>query len=658
MVNINKIVLSLTLLLTLSTWSQEKRIAKGDKSFSEYSFVEARNIYLEVVEKGYESADLYRKIADSYYFNAEMSKAVTWYEKLNNKFKDEVDPEYLFRYSQCLKNVGRYDESDKIMEQFNALSSTDQRAEYFASTRDYLNFIEIQSGKFEIESLDINSKYSDYAPSFKGETKLVFASAKPPKVTMQKVIHEWNELYFLDLYASEIGEDGKALSTPQKIKGKVNSMFHESSTTFTKDGLTMYFTRNNFTDKRLKSDSTGTTLLKMYRATFKNNKWRDVEDLPFNSDEYSVAHPSLSADGKQLYFASDMPGSKGLSDLYVVDVNEDGTFGTPKNLGDRINTEGRETFPYITDSGQLYFASDGHVGLGGLDVFVAVPDEEEKDGLSNPYNVGKPINSPDDDFSFVLNEATKIGYFATNRKGGKGQDDIYRFKQLEDLFTECRQYVSGVISDKNTKAPIAEAEVILLDEANQELNRIVTDNKGVYEFQLACEAKYVIRAAKVSYEPKEAMITATDAPEYKQELSLELDKGEVIADTEVKPGEDLAIVLQVNPIYFSFNRYEIRADDEPELQKVIVAMSQNPELKIEVRSHTDSMGDDQYNLYLSEKRAESTVNYIIQKGGIDASRVSGKGYGETELVNECANEVPCSIEKHRMNRRSEFIVIK
>ncbi len=647
--------ISLSLLTLFSVFSQEKRLEKADENFSRFAFVDARKIYLQVAESGYESLDLYKKLGDSYYFNAQLEDAVPWYEKLTSTYAEEIDPEYFFRYSQSLKSIKRYDDADRVMEKFNSLTGNDQRAEYFVNTRDYLKFIEMQSGKFRLLKLSVNSKYSDYAPSFNNQGQLIFASSRGGGSGMVKTLHEWNEMPFLDLFSSDIIKANGILQTPKKIQGKINTRFHESSTTFSKDGQTVYFTRNNYTKRKLGANVQGTILLKLYKATLEDGKWKNIEELPFNSNEYSVAHPSLSADGTKLYFASDMPDSRGLSDLYVIDINEDGTYGEPRNLGDKINTEGRETFPYVSDSGRLYFASDGHIGLGGLDVFVSVP--EELGVFSIPYNVGRPVNSPEDDFTFVLNEDTKIGYFASNRIGGKGNDDIYSFKQTGELITECNQYVTGVITDAASKEKLIEAEVILMDENNSELKRTVTNDKGQYKFDLECDTPYIVRAVKTNYKPTERILTTNNVLEYEHNLALQLGEGG-LAGKEVKPGDDLAKLLELKIIYFDLDKSDIRSDAEIELQKIIAALKEYQQLKIDVRSHTDSRGDDNYNMYLSERRAKSTIKYIIEKGGIDKSRVTGRGYGETAVINKCKNTVACSDQEHQLNRRSEFIVIQ
>ncbi|WP_188111986.1 PD40 domain-containing protein [Aquimarina sp. RZ0] len=286
--------------------------------------------------------------------------------------------------------------------------------------------LEKETENFRVDILEINSKYSDYAPSFyKGE--LVFASSRN-KGRLTTILHDLNNQPFLDLYTTKPAtKGGKSVI---RLKGSINTKFHESSAIFSKDGKTVYFTRNSYSNSTPVRSSKGIVLLKMYRATYHNGKWIDIEELPFNSAEYSIAHPALSLDEKFLYFASDMPGSYGESDLYMVELYKDGSFGTPQNMGSVINTSGRETFPYISDKGKLFFASDGHQGLGGLDIFMAVPTEYEKIKV---YNLGAPINSSEDDFTFIINEADKKGYFASNRKGGRGDDDIYSFEQIGPL---------------------------------------------------------------------------------------------------------------------------------------------------------------------------------------------------------------------------------
>ncbi len=645
----------ITLLYFAAGFSQERKLEKADEKYNSYSYIDARKIYIAVADKGYASSDLYAKIGDSYYFNAELDQALFWYEKLEDQFPNTMDVKHLYRYAQVLKSAKRYQESDTIMELFHQLSGNEIDQSAFAmNTQDYLHFIAMQSGKYEIIKLGINSSNSDFAPSFTHQGELVFSSSRE-YANMTNTVHEWNNMPFLDLFVATLSDTNTVLPRLKALKGKVNTKFHESSTTFSADGKTVYFTRNNYTKHKRKTDTAGTTLLKLYKARLQGGKWSDIMELPFNSNEYSVAHPALSNDGTQLYFASDMPGGKGLSDLYVVSIYADGTYGVPKNLGDAINTEGRETFPYCSESGRLYFASDGHVGLGGLDVFVSKSDSI---GFSRPYNLGEPINSSADDFTFILNEKDKVGYFASNRSvSGIADDDIYSFKQTDSLITSCQQHVNGKLLDKHTKEPLPEAVVLLINENNDIVNTMITGTTGEYSFSLECRKNYRIEGTKKDYAPSEVALSTHAILEYNYTIDLNLDS-DGLQYKEIKIGDDLGVALGLKSIYFDLGESYIRKDAKIELQKIIEVLREYPELKIDIRSHTDSRSSAYYNRRLSDRRAKSTMRYFVKKGGINASRITAKGYGESKLLNECEDGVPCSEIKHQQNRRSEFIVIQ
>ncbi len=648
-------VVLLLVSFSINAQNHEKKLSKADQIFKSYAYVDARAIYLDVAQKGYSSPSLYSKLADSFYFTGNLEDSVEWYEKLIQSYPEDLNPEYLFKYAQSLKSVERYKEADMIMEQFYTITKNDKRANFFAKKRDYLDFIKMQSDKFELYPLNINSKNSEYSPSFNYQNQIVFASSREKNNTFK--LHEWDEMPFLDLFASNIQEDNITLDDPIKLKGKINTKFHESSTSFSKDGKTVYFSRNNYLNHKLGKSKKGVVLLKLYKATLQNDSWENITELPFCSDNYSVSHPSLSLDGKKLYFASDMPGTLGQSDLFVVDILGDNTYGKPKNLGNKINTEGRETFPYVSNNGTLYFSSDGHIGLGGLDVFVSVPDEY---GFSDSYNVGRPINSPKDDFTFILNEETKIGYFASNRKGGKGNDDIYSFKQTEELITSCMQYIEGVITNEATGNPLTSADIVLLNKDEKVIREIISDANGNYRFKVACNENYTIKVKSKNFVPRDILAETTDAFEFINEIDISLINKEKLLPTtiEINIGDDLTKTLQLEPIYFGLNDAIITTETEVELQKIISIMNKYPDLKIEVRSHTDSRSSYWYNKKLSVQRMRATVQYITEKGGINWRRVRGKAYGERRLLNKCTDDVPCTEEEHQQNRRSEFIVRK
>ena len=633
-------------LVITSAHSQQRKISKGNKGFEKFAYVDSREIYLKVIEKGYESQDLYQHLGDSYYFTAELIEAEKWYELLINKYEDSISSDYLYRYAQSLKSNKKYSEADVIMDKFYKANPLDSRASNFENEKDYLAFIELQSGRSELYPVAMNSENSDYAPSFYND-KLVFASCRSESNESINN-HKWNEQPFSDLYVTNQGSEKAAISSLSK---KVNTKYHESTAIFTKDSTTIYFTRNNYTNNKYIENDNGANLLKLYSAKKEDNKWQKATELPFNSDEYSIAHPALSPDEKTLYFVSDMPGGKGMSDLYKVSIEKDG-YGSPISLGDPINTEGRETFPFIAKNGDLYFWSDGRPGLGGLDIFIAV--QKEDGSYKDAYNVGKPVNSSLDDFTFIINSETNIGYFASNRQGGKGSDDIYSFKQVKPLITYCVQPLKGIVKDKNTNQILSGAIVLLFDKDGNVITESVSGMDGSFIIeQVYCDKIYAIRATLEKYNPDEVSFETT---------SILMDQvNKILYLTPKVPiivGADLNNLLDLEPIYFDLDKSKIRPDAKIELEKVIAFMNKYPKLKIDIRSHTDSRANDAYNLNLSKRRNKATQEYIIAIGGVSSERIIGKGYGETQLVNECANGVSCSEEKHQLNRRSEFIIIE
>ncbi|WP_420573731.1 OmpA family protein [Kordia sp.] len=630
--------------------AQEKNIQKGNDEYDKYAFVDARKAYLKVAEEGFQSEDLFARLGDSYYFTADYENAAKWYGALYN-FSENINSEYLYRYALSLKSTEQYAASDAIMEKFYAAKGADYRAKLFVNERNYLDEIELQSGRFTTENAGFNSKLSDFAPAFY-QNQLIFSSNRSNRGATRR-IHDWNEQPFLDLYQINITSEnaGKTIS---KMPNSINTRYHESTAVYTKDGNTFYFTRNNYTDKEYRQDDSGTNKLKLYRATLENEKW-NVEELPFNSDQYSVAHPALSLDEKTLYFASDMPGGKGQSDLYKVEIR--GTeFGEPINLGDKINTESRETFPFISKDNKIYFASDGHVGLGGLDIFVSTIDRTNTYG--EVFNLGRPINSPEDDFTFIINETTGAGYFASNREGGVGDDDIYSFKRTQKIISTCSQKIEGVVLDETTSNPIPNAKVLLLDGDNNRVEETFAKDDGTFTFMLACNTQYSIRGSKEGFTTAEKSFGTTNELNKVIEKTLFLKAGNTLEKPIIAPiGSDLVTILGLNPIYFDLDKDVIRGDAEIELRKVVAIMKLYPTMKIDVRSHTDSRADDDYNMDLSNRRAKSTIEYLITNG-IDRSRLLGRGYGETRHVNRCSNGVPCSEYEHQLNRRSEFIIIE
>ena len=634
----------LTVFLLAMTFAQERRVVKGNKKYAEYSFSPAIDIYKKVLDKGYVNSDLLQKLGNSYYFNANYEEAEKIYKQLIETYGSEVGPEYFFRYAQTLKTLGDYTNGDSIMARFADMTSNDLRSKILKTAKDYKEEIARNSGRYELDLFEYNSKYSDFAPAFYKEG-LIFSSDRDTG-NLARYRHTWNSKDFLDIY--KVNADSSSRNTVVKMN-MINSRLHESTSVATKDGNTIYFTRNNFIDGKSTKDDEGVVRLKIFRIIWKDGQWSNLEELPFNSDSYSVAHPALSLDEKTLYFASDMPDSKGESDIYKVVINEDGTFGSPQNLGLPINTEARETFPFVSSENILYFSSDGHPGLGGLDIFGI----KIKNGgfTRSVLNVGEPVNSKWDDFSYIINEDNKRGYFASNRAEGMGADDIYGFLETRPLIFECLQPITGTVRDKISNEVLVGATVKVINEDNEEILSAITDNRGNYTLSCDCNQGNFVRAQTQGYMPAEEYLPISNGKATIIDFYLER---EII---KAGFGDDLAKLLQLSTIYFDFGKYNVRTDAEIEIQKVIAAMEKYPSLKIKANSHTDSRGRDSFNLWLSQKRAEATVNYMISQG-INGERLKGEGFGETRLVNECDDGVKCSGEKHQLNRRSEFIILE
>ena len=634
----------LAVLLLANIFAQERRLVKGNQKYEEYSFSPAIDIYKKVLDKGYVNSDLLQKLGNSYYFNANYEEAEKIYKQLIETYGSEVGPEYYFRYAQTLKTLGDYTNGDSIMARFADMTSNDLRSKILKTAKDYKEEIARNSGRYELDLFEYNSKYSDFAPAFYKEG-LIFSSDRDTG-NLARYRHTWNSKDFLDIY--KVNADSSSRNTVVKMN-MINSRLHESTSVATKDGNTIYFTRNNFIDGKSTKDDEGVVRLKIFRIIWKDGQWSNLEELPFNSDSYSVAHPALSLDEKTLYFASDMPDSKGESDIYMVVINEDGTFGSPQNLGLPINTEARETFPFVSSENILYFSSDGHPGLGGLDIFGI----KIKNGgfTRSVLNVGEPVNSKWDDFSYIINEDNKRGYFASNRAEGMGADDIYGFLETRPLIFECLQPITGTVRDKISNEVLVGATVKVINEDNEEILSAITDNRGNYTLSCDCNQGNFVRAQTQGYMPAEEYLPISNGKATIIDFYLER---EII---KAGFGDDLAKLLQLSTIYFDFGKYNVRTDAEIEIQKVIAAMEKYPSLKIKANSHTDSRGRDSFNLWLSQKRAEATVNYMISQG-INAERLKGEGFGETRLVNECDDGVKCSGEKHQLNRRSEFIILE
>ena len=652
-----KIILAITLSLLQLGYAQSEKEAlkKAAQYYKNLDYVQAINAYESIAKKGVEPQELLENLGNAYYYNADYQQANKWYAKLfegkdtktNKPFN--IKPEYYYRYAQTLKTVGDYDNSDKIMDKFVELvGKQDTRAALFLKNRDYQAEIKRNSDRLELNLLNINTKKSEYGTAFYGDN-IVYATSKSGFLKRRS---DWTGDNFYSLY--EANTDSLKATKKAKLNG-INTKFNESTAAFTKDGNTMYFTRNNFINNEVKTNGDQTVLLKIFKATKdKHGKWGDVQEMPFNSNIHSVAHPALSPDGKYIYFSSDMKGTLGSSDIYRAKILKSG-YGKPENLGDRINTSGRESFPFISDDNVLYYSSDGFPGLGGLDIY-AVKLDEEGNPITKPVNIGRPANSAEDDFCYVINSQTKIGYLTSNRPEGKGSDDIYSFYEHTPLHFTCQYSLSGVVKDADTKQIIPMAKVTLWGANNTLLEETTADANGNFTllYNADCgDLQLLLKSEKEAYKSGQQSIALNG----NQKVTAEVLLTPIPATPKIEVGTDLAKVLKIENIYFDYDKANIRKDAAEQLAKIVAIMKEYPTMKVDVRLHTDSRGSDKYNLALSERRAKSTIKWIVSHG-IKKNRITGKGYGETQLVNGCANDVPCTEEEHQANRRSEFIIVQ
>lgn len=644
------ILFALLTISAINSYAQKATINKATDDYNNFSYVKTTDILLDVANRGFKSVDLFQKLGNSYYFNNKMKEAAKWYGELMKleaeNLENKIDPEYYYRYAQSLKSIENYNESDLWMQKFSELKVNDSRANNFKTSRNYLNNIDLNSENIEIVNLPFNSEQSDFGAAF-NENEFIFASSRG-----NGKIYVWNNKPYLELYSISKASDG-TFENLKKFNDAINTKYHESSVAFMPDGKSMYFTRNNFFKSKLKRDESGVNRLQLYSAKKgESNSWESIESIHFNNESYSVAHPTINSKGDKLVFASDMPGTLGLSDLYIVEINPDGTLGAPVNLGASINTEAQETFPFINEKGDLYFSSNGYPGLGGLDIY-KINDFESKlrKNLSlTVENIGKPINSPNDDFSYYENLNTKQGYFSSNREGGKGDDDIYWFR-----IPDCIQKLAGKVFDNKSNKLLAGAKVVLLNSDGVIVAEQIVGDNAVYNFEsLNCDSQYFVRVSKELYETSEQGILATSNRKEQLTIDLPLVEEEIV----IAAGTNLRDAFNLNPIYFDLDKSNIRSDAAIELQKIVAVLNKYPNMIIDVKSHTDSRGTTSYNKSLSTRRNNATIKYLVEVGQIDAIRISGQGYGESELINKCANGIRCTKEEHQLNRRSDFIIVK
>jgi outer membrane protein OmpA-like peptidoglycan-associated protein/tetratricopeptide (TPR) repeat protein len=621
-------ILASLLLVSGTAIAQKNNLKRVNKLFEMRAYTEAAEIY-ETKERNQE---VLQNLADSYYYNASLQKAIKTYRELFVEYGDSLDLDYYFRFAQAQKGVKNYDEADKLLSvYYNQEINTNGFIESLEKTTPHI---------FKLEEIKNENSSGDFGLSFYGDDKVAFASAR----NSENPSYSWNNLPYLDLYSATLNSQNE-LENITPFSEPVNTNSHESNAVFTKDGKTMYFNRTNTTRK--KTDKERIAHIKIYKAELVDGNWTNVTALPFTSNAYSTEHPALSKDEKTLYFASDMPGTFGSFDIFKVDINDDGTYSEPVNLGETINTKHREQFPFLSDFDVLYFSSIGHEGYGGLDVFRS----NMVNGIfDKPVNLGSSINSNLDDFAYVVREKDNQGYVSSNRTG---YDRIFGFSREDNMLTKYQ--VEGIVQDKNSQELLMGSLVTLFDESGRVIQDTLVGNDAYYKFKIEPNKKYKVRGTRKAYIPQDVEFSTDSNGKVQHNIYLSLES---FADAEerVKENEKGDVQVELDEIYFDFDKSNIREDAAIVLNVLVDLMKKYPSMEVEVSAHTDARGPDQYNLDLSKRRAASTLEYLVSQG-IDRDRLRSIGYGEMQPLNECVKEGICEDEEYDINRRCEFTVL-
>jgi len=703
------------LTLPAITSAQSFNEKKADGYFEAFAYSKAAEIYEELHRDDPGNTKYIQQLAYSYYKMVNYPKALTYYTLLVQL--PECKPQDYYEYAQLLRIDGRIEESKTWLEKYIVVLPGDQRAIKQLESVNQLIKLKTNIQSISTKNLDGNSRYTDMCPAFYKDV-VVYSSAKD-SFSMVRNKFEWNDQPFLDLYVSKPGKE-QVLRNDDKFSAELNSRLHEGPVCFSSDFSTIYFTRNNFLNGKVSRTAEGVNNLKIFIADISGNEWKNIRGLAFNSDVYSVGHPALSPDNKTLYFVSDMPGGLGETDIYKSEWLG-GKWGKPLNLGESINTRGKEMFPYIDKQGILYFSSNGQPGIGGLDVFAA---KQEENGNFLVVNLGSPLNSQQDDFGFVLNTDSLNGYYTSNRPGGKGGDDNYSFK-VDKISLNVIAY------DLHSKEILPGTKIVLMGDDGKVLETKTADGDGATDFSVVPGANYQLLAEdKIHVAETKAISILSNLFDFRQHEDVFLRRTEPYLTIEVidkesgliipnaivdisegkynqdeledsngvirmklepsmnytfyatseeyfdntvtfssidkQPGEySITIELEkiaagkqfvLDDLYYDLNKFNIRPDAAEVLDKLLKILVDNPEVRIEIGSHTDSRGTTVSNDILSQRRSESVMAYLVGKG-IAANRLVAKGYGEAQLINQCADGVECPEIDHQANRRTVIEIL-
>lgn len=688
----------------------------ADQLYGNLAFSKAAEMYEKLYKGDSVNAKYIQRLAYSYGKMLNYPKALYYYARLVQS--KQHSPADYYEYAQLLRIGNKIEEYKVWLGKYLIESPDDHRARRQLGNISLLLKLSSNLQNITINNMSGNSRFTDMCPTF-FKDRIVYSSAKDSFSSI-KNNYEWNNQPFLDLYVTKPGQK-QSLLTDDAFSSKLNSRFHEGPVCFTSDFNTIYFTRNSYINRKISLTPEGINNLKIFISDFDGKEWVKIRDFQFNSNKYSVGHPALSPDNKTLYFVSDMPGGFGETDIYQSEwIN--GAWGKPLNLGESINTKGKEMFPYVDKEGILYFASNGQPGIGGLDIFAAKADV---DGKYLVVNMGSPINSQYDDFGFVIEKDSLTGYFSSNRPGGKGEDDNYSFK-VNKIDLRVVNY------DDNTKKVIPGSKISLVSSEGIMLDSKIADQDGAVEFAIQPKAKYQLLAESKTYisekknieihisgidfrqqeelflksnnpfltitvVDKQTGMVISNAVVYISEeknASTELKEKKGVFLTMVRDSTDISVnATAVNylgktskylcwgnvsgkyamtielekltagtqfileDLYYDLDKYNIRPDAAIVLDRLVKILVENPSVRIEIGSHTDSRASTGYNQKLSQQRSASVLAYLISKG-ITPNRLVAKGYGESQLINKCADGVECTETEHQANRRTVIEILK
>ncbi|MCX6291104.1 MAG: OmpA family protein [Bacteroidetes bacterium] len=605
-------------------------LRQGNRLFNSLAYTDAIVEYQKALgKKDLPQAQI--QLAESYRLTNNTVKAEDAYSKVVQL--KECEPVHKLRYAQLLMRNGKYDMAKTWYDNYLKDQPNDTNAKQLRASCDSIQTMKKDSAIYTVTSIGVNTGQSNFSPQYYKDG-IVFASDRSSGKSGKVSTYPWTGQPYLDLFYSK-GDSKGNFSAPEALRGDVNGIYHDGPCVFSGDSV-MYFTRDNYIKKKAKKGDAGVVNLKIYKATKKDSLWKNVEELPFNSNNYSTGHPALTKDGNTMYFVSDMPGGLGGTDLYV-SKKENGKWGAPKNMGPSINTSLNEMFPTVFHDSILYFSSEGHTNMGGLDLFYS---QNENGKWSDAVNMRYPINSSYDDFGVILNDSATEGYFSSNRNSNTTQDNIFGFTKL--FFT-----LEGIAVEKISQQPLGGVLVELTNETTGKKLATITGDDGKFMFMLEQNSDFSVVGSKDNYFTNtERVTTKNKIRSENMYVKLKLEMERIIVNK--------AIALE--NIYYDLDKWDIRPDAAAGLDKLVSVLKENSDIKIELGSHTDSRADDAYNMRLSQKRAESAVSYLVSHG-ITKDRMTAKGFGESMLVNRCKNGVECTEEEHQQNRRTEFKVV-